>query len=320
MNIQLIRARKEDAELVHRLQVAAFMPLYEKYHDDATSPAKETLEKIIWKIEDVNGAFYLIYCDNTPIGGIRVRNHNGEKVEKYVNWISPIFIVSEFQNQGIASLVINKIFDLYPDTITWRLGTIKEEKGNCYLYEKLGFVRFGDEEIVNECLTLIKYEKNCVNSRRLEPEDADKVSNIITRNFLEINVKDYGIEKMKQAAAEYNADKVLQIASYAHSYVFEVNNEIIACGSISSFWGSETESILLTIFVKPELHGMGVGRRIIETLESDELFRRATRVEIPASITGTEFYRKFGYDYKNGIKELDEEGHYRLEKFKEATL
>ena len=31
-----------------------------------------------------------------------------------------------------------------------------------------------------------------------------------------------------------------------------------------------------------------------------------------------EFYRKFGYDYKNGVKELDEEHHYRLEKFKEA--
>ena len=34
----------------------------------------------------------------------------------------------------------------------------------------------------------------------------------------------------------------------------------------------------------------------------------------------TDFYRKFGYDYKNGIKELDDEGHIRIEKFKEVTL
>ena len=34
----------------------------------------------------------------------------------------------------------------------------------------------------------------------------------------------------------------------------------------------------------------------------------------------TEFYRKFGYDYKNGAKELDDEHHCRLEKFKEAGL
>ena len=89
---------------------------------------------------------------------------------------------------------------------------------------------------------------------------------------------------------------------------------------ISSFWGSETESILLSIFVLPEFHGKGVGRKIINTLETDEFYVRASRIEIPASITATEFYRKFGYDYKNGVKELDNEHHYRLEKFKEAGL
>lgn len=75
---------------------------------------------------------------------------------------------------------------------------------------------------------------------------------------------------------------------------------------------------MLTIFVLPELHGKGIGRKIINTLEQDEFYVRATRIEIPASITATEFYRKFGYDYKNGVKRLDEEHHYRLEKFKEA--
>ena len=74
-------------------------------------------------------------------------------------------------------------------------------------------------------------------------------------------------------------------------------------------------SILLTIFVLPELHGNGIGRYIIQTLEQDELFLRADRIEIPASITAVEFYKKQGYDYKNGISELDDEGHYRLEKF-----
>ena len=100
----------------------------------------------------------------------------------------------------------------------------------------------------------------------------------------------------------------------------EIDGKIIGTGSISSFWGSETESILLSIFVLPEFHGKGVGRKIINTLETDEFYVRASRIEIPASITATEFYRKFGYDYKNGVKELDNEHHYRLEKFKEAGL
>ena len=76
---------------------------------------------------------------------------------------------------------------------------------------------------------------------------------------------------------------------------------------------------MLTVFVLPEFHGKGIGRTIIRTLEQDELFIRAERVEIPASITAVDFYREFGYEFKNGVKELDNEGHYRLEKFKQKV-
>lgn len=161
-------------------------------------------------------------------------------------------------------------------------------------------------------------EKINVDIRRFGDEDAETVSSLIARNFLEVNSKDYGLPAMEALAKSHDAAWVRQIASYAHMYVFEWKRQIIGVGSISSFWGSETESILLTVFVLPELHGKGIGRTIIRTLEEDELFTRASRIEIPASITGTEFYRKFGYDYKNGVKELDEEGHYRLEKFREV--
>ena len=50
----------------------------------------------------------------------------------------------------------------------------------------------------------------------------------------------------------------------------------------------------------------------------DEYFLRAKRIEIPASITGCTFYQKMGYNYKNGIAEIDEEELYRLEKFREV--
>ena len=158
--------------------------------------------------------------------------------------------------------------------------------------------------------------KNKVRVRKFQKADAEEVQELIVRNFLEVNSKDYGIKAMQELAVNYEIDKILQIASYAHMYVFELDDRIVGVGSISSFWGSETESILLTIFVLPELHGNGVGRIIMQTLGQDELYLRADRIEIPSSITATEFYRKFGYDYKDGIKELDSEQHYRLEKYK----
>lgn len=165
---------------------------------------------------------------------------------------------------------------------------------------------------------MIDEGKLCVTVRRFEEEDAEEVSRLVIRNFLEVNSKDYGEEEMRKRAQEYGAEKVLQVAGYAHMYVFTREDQIVGTGSISSFWGSGTESIFLMIFVLPELHGQGIGRKIIHTLEKDDLFIRAERVEIPASITAVEFYRKFGYDYKNGIRELDEEGHYRLDKWRKV--
>lgn len=238
--------------------------------------------------------------------------------DKY--YASPIFVIPKFQNNGIASNVIKQLFDIYPNTIEWWLSTIKQEEKNCHLYEKCGFVRTGDEIVVNENMTLVFYVKSYIEVRRFKEEDAKEVRNLIVRNFLEVNSKDYGISAMEKLAKVYDVEKVLNVASYAHMYVFEFDGKIIGTGSISSFWGSETESILLSIFVLPEFHGKGVGRKIINTLETDEFYVRASRIEIPASITATEFYRKFGYDYKNGVKELDDEHHYRLEKFKAAGL
>ena len=154
-----------------------------------------------------------------------------------------------------------------------------------------------------------------IHVRRFDNNDATIVSKIICRNFLEVNIKDYNKEEMEYLAEVYNPNKVLDINGYAHMYVACIENNIVGCGAISSFWGKEDESIILTVFVLPELQDKGIGREIIEVLEKDEYYFRAKRIEIPASITACEFYKKMGYNYKCGVKELDGEGHYRLEKF-----
>ena len=94
----------------------------------------------------------------------------------------------------------------------------------------------------------------------------------------------------------------------------EENSAIVGCGAIGPYLDKTDESSLFTIFVLPEHQKRGIGRLIIETLEKDEYALRAKRIEIPASITGLEFYKRMGYDYKNNVTAPDEEGLYRLEK------
>lgn len=154
-----------------------------------------------------------------------------------------------------------------------------------------------------------------VEIRRIQPADYKWTSEIVCRNFREINVKDYSEEAMAQLCDIYTPEKIQSIAEFAHMYVACIDGQVVGCGAIHSFWGKLDESMLRTIFVQPEYHGQGLGRKIVLVLEEDEYFKRAKRIEVPASITAHEFYLSLGYQYKNGVKELDDEDHFRMEKF-----
>ncbi|MBR3794735.1 MAG: GNAT family N-acetyltransferase [Clostridia bacterium] len=152
--------------------------------------------------------------------------------------------------------------------------------------------------------------------RRFEAGDAQEVSALIAKTLRTTNIKDYSPEFIENEVKTLTPEYIAWRASWTHFYVACEGERIIGCGAIGPYWGSETESSLFTIFVLPEYQGKGIGRKIIETLEKDEYALRAKRIEIPASITACEFYRKMGYDYKNGVNETDGEQLYRLEKFK----
>lgn len=152
--------------------------------------------------------------------------------------------------------------------------------------------------------------------RRFQTEDAEEVAALIRKTIQITNAKDYSAESVDALVKMHTAEHILERASWTHFYVICDEDIIIGCGAIGPYWGKEDESSLFTIFVLPKYQGQGVGRKIIETLEQDEFFLRAKRVEIPASITACEFYKKMGYSYKNGIDVVDEEQLYRLEKFR----
>lgn len=152
--------------------------------------------------------------------------------------------------------------------------------------------------------------------RRFEQSDAEEVSELISTTMMISNIKDYSKETMDTVVSRQKPENILERAGWTHFYVVVDDKRIIGCGAIGSFWGKEDESSLFSIFVLPEYQGKGIGRKIIETLEQDEYFSRAKRIEIPSSVTAVNFYKKMGYNYKNGISEPDEEQVVRLEKFR----
>lgn len=153
-----------------------------------------------------------------------------------------------------------------------------------------------------------------VTARRFQPADALAVSQLICHTLRITNAADYSAEELDEVAASLSPEKLLWRATWMHFYVFCHGETIVGCGAVGPYWDKTDECSFFNIFVLPEYQGRGVGSKIIETLEKDELFLRCKRAEIPASLTAVNFYRKFGYDYKNGITTPDEEKLHRLEK------
>ena len=154
IEINLEKAIESDAQAIFDIQVRAFTPLLETYQDFKTSPATETVDRTMTRINNPSGEFYKIMLNNKLVGAICVFWK-----EKFQFWISPMFILPEYQGQGIAQKSIVIVEEMFPHATTWELATIQEEKGNCYLYEKMGFVKTGIIKKLNGRTTLVFYKK-----------------------------------------------------------------------------------------------------------------------------------------------------------------
>jgi GNAT superfamily N-acetyltransferase len=155
MNIKLIKATVENAEEIYRMQTEAFKGLLEKYQDFETSPANENIERTIDRIKRESAVFYIIKYEQISVGGVWVDNlENGSKCR-----ISRLFVIPEYQNKKIAQKVFGILEHEYKPRSGWYLDTILQERGNCYLYEKMGYKRVGEVKKINEKMDIVSYEK-----------------------------------------------------------------------------------------------------------------------------------------------------------------
>ena len=155
MNVRLIKATRSDMETIWRMQIKAFSELLKKYQDYGVSPACESFERIIEKYEMQCSFYYFILDNNVNVGVIRILDKQDGSRKR----ILPIWIMPEYRNKGYAQQAITEAERIHGKK-HWKLDTILQEKGNCYLYEKLGYHQTGKTEQINERMTIVFYEKD----------------------------------------------------------------------------------------------------------------------------------------------------------------
>lgn len=154
MEITIFKSSLNEATIIHEMQIKTFMPFLNKYQDYETSPANESLERIMDRLNQSFTEYYLIKSSDLNIGAIRI-----VRKENKTYRVSPIFILPEHQGKGIAQRVFSIIEDKYNDARVWELDSILQEQGNCYLYEKLGYQKTGETKQINDKMTIVFYEK-----------------------------------------------------------------------------------------------------------------------------------------------------------------
>lgn len=155
MSIKIIKAQRDELRELHRLQVAAFTPLLEKYQDYSTNPANEKLERVEERFSQSNTIYYFISYKGKNIGAIRVI----EKIEEGEVRISPMFIHPQYQNLKLGQKAVYELEKLYPNVTKWSLDTILQENRLCHFYESLGYVDTGRRDNIKDGMDIIHYKK-----------------------------------------------------------------------------------------------------------------------------------------------------------------
>ena len=145
--------------------------------------------------------------------------------------------------------------------------------------------------------------------------DEKQIVELIRSARRKTNIKDYDKELIEELCQEVNEELIIKRAEKFHTYVIEINDKIVGIGTIGSYRESLTESSFYNIYVLPEYQGKGIGKVIVTTLEKDEYFKRADRIEVASSISAMEFYKHMGYGFKNFGYIVDNDGEYKMEKY-----
>lgn len=155
MKVKLLQITIEDTKELHSMQIKAFKELLDKYQDFDINPGNENVENVKKRLEQPFTYYYFICVNSQKVGAIRIvdKKETGKRKR-----ISPLFILPEFQGQGIAQKAIQLCEEIHGKE-QWELETILQEPQNCYLYEKMGYKKTDNIKIINEKLTLIRYEK-----------------------------------------------------------------------------------------------------------------------------------------------------------------
>ena len=132
--------------------------------------------------------------------------------------------------------------------------------------------------------------------RRATLEDIEEIAAIMADNF-DGAMPEHSLPVREFCKQHSSADRLRQEFSWREMYVAgNIAGHLGSTGSLVDFGRQGHPRICLSnFFVRPELHGKGLGRQLLHFLVDTARQRKLRQLQVPSSRTGLEFYRHFGF-------------------------
>ena len=161
MNISIKTTSVSDVETLIQVQKAAFLPLYEKYHDES-SPYLRGAEDILMRMNE-NYRHFTIFYGNEIVGGIFYRVHGKYTPEKILGdgeyYLCRVYVDPKYQNKGVATQAILLCEREFTDAKRVFVDFPADMEKNKRCYEKAGFRDTGERREADIGLTLALFCK-----------------------------------------------------------------------------------------------------------------------------------------------------------------
>ncbi len=134
--------------------------------------------------------------------------------------------------------------------------------------------------------------------RPFRPEDAGPAAAMIRLTLREVNRKDYPAKIINHMCSLYTPEKMVEVAQKRAFLVAVAENQVIGTATLEGDYAG-------SVFVHPAWHHQGVGKRLMQDIETIASKNGIHQIQLGASITAVEFYVKLGY--ARGPKSYNEE-------------
>ncbi|MCG8569639.1 MAG: GNAT family N-acetyltransferase [Spirochaetes bacterium] len=127
-----------------------------------------------------------------------------------------------------------------------------------------------------------------LNFRPYETSDSSEIVELIKKNLLEINSKDYDTEVIKKLYKYFTPNRILQMSYKRELYVAVIDNKIVGTISLE-------KDTIFNVFVLIEYHRKGIGRILVNHIEEIAKKKEVQKIKITTSKTGYKFFKALGY-------------------------